>query len=198
MFCDDFLLLDVLLERQQDLRRVYGFDEVVGNLRTDGLLHDVLLLALRDHHDRRGRQQFLHAGQRLEAAQSGHILVEEDEVESLFRTTVQCIVTVRNSLHLVTLLLEEEYVGFQKLNLIVNPKQFVCSHRLVLIKIFGIVRLIRRLYQPKGKSSSSSVVSCCFSSSSLLSNSSGSRISKSVGVSICKSSGISSGAKCWS
>ncbi len=128
VFRHDFLLLDVLLERQQDLCGVDGLDEVVGNLGADGLFHDVLLLALRDHHDGCGGQQFLDAVQCLQSAQSGHVLVEQDEVERLLGAAVQGIVAVRHRFHLVAFLLEEEDVSLQQLNLVVNPKQFVCSH----------------------------------------------------------------------
>ena len=129
---DDFLLLDVLLERQQNLCGIDWLDEVVGNLRADCLLHDVLLFTLRHHHHRRSRQQFLYAGQCLEAAQTRHVLVEQDEVERLFRTTVECIVTVRHGFHLITFLLEKKDVSLQELNLVVNPKQFICSHESII------------------------------------------------------------------
>ena len=44
--------VDILLQGQQDLVGIDGFDEVVGNLLADGLFHNVLLLALRHHDDR--------------------------------------------------------------------------------------------------------------------------------------------------
>ena len=43
--------MDILLQGQQDLIGVDGLDEVVGNLLSDGLVHDVLFLALGDHND---------------------------------------------------------------------------------------------------------------------------------------------------
>ena len=46
------LLVHVLLDREQHLVGVDGLDEVVGDLRPHGLVHDVLLLALGDHDDR--------------------------------------------------------------------------------------------------------------------------------------------------
>ena len=42
--------VDVLLQRQQNLIGVDGLDEVVGNLLSDGLVHDILFLTL-GHHD---------------------------------------------------------------------------------------------------------------------------------------------------
>ena len=80
---DDFLLLDVLLQRQQYLCGVDGFDEVVGDFGSDGLLHDVLFLALRHHDDGCGRQQLLDAVEGLQSAQARHVLVEQDEVVGL-------------------------------------------------------------------------------------------------------------------
>ena len=47
---DDILLMDILFQGEQYLVRVDGLDEVVGNLGADGLVHDVLLLALGHHH----------------------------------------------------------------------------------------------------------------------------------------------------
>ena len=63
---DDLLSVDILLERQKNLTGIDGLDEVVGDLRSYRLLHDVLLLALRHHDDGRGRLYLLDALERLE------------------------------------------------------------------------------------------------------------------------------------
>ena len=49
---DDFLPMDVLLQRQQNLVGIHGFDQVVGNLLSDSLVHNVLLFTLGHHHHR--------------------------------------------------------------------------------------------------------------------------------------------------
>ena len=67
--------MDVLLQRQQYLVGIDGLDEVIGNLLADGLVHDVLLLALGDHHDGHLWCNLLNALQGLQATESGHHLV---------------------------------------------------------------------------------------------------------------------------
>ena len=190
---DYLALVDVLLERKQDLRGVYGLDEVVGDLGPDGLLHDVLLLALGDHdHGCRGGD-FLDAAQCLEPAQPGHVLVEQDEVEGGLGAAVEGIVAVRYGLHLVAFLLEEEDVGLQELNLVVHPEQFVC-----IVHIWGIIGALWN-QNPKGKSSSSSSTGGASGSGSGSGcGASGSMISRFSGSSIWRSSGMSRGAKCSS
>ncbi len=46
----DLFAVDVLLQCQQNLVGVHGLDQIVGNLLSDGLIHDVLFLALGHHH----------------------------------------------------------------------------------------------------------------------------------------------------
>ena len=77
------LVVDVFLQTKQYLVGIHGFDEVVCNVGADGILHDVLLLALGDHHDGKVRVVFLKPLQRLQSAQSGHVFVEEDDVHKL-------------------------------------------------------------------------------------------------------------------
>ena len=59
---DELLLVNILLNREQHLVRIDWFDEIVGNLRTDGLVHDVLLLALGHHDNGRGGTHLLDFG----------------------------------------------------------------------------------------------------------------------------------------
>ena len=68
--------VNVFLQREQYLVGVYRLDQVVGNLLSDGLVHDVLLLTLGDHHHGRGRRYFLDALQRFQSAQTRHLLIE--------------------------------------------------------------------------------------------------------------------------
>ena len=91
---DDFFAVYVSLQCSQYLYGVDRLYQIVGNLRSDGLLHDVLLLALGDHHDGCGRRDFLYLLQRLQACESRHHLVEQDEVECLFAAFFYCVGTV--------------------------------------------------------------------------------------------------------
>ena len=124
-FGDNLALVDVLLQGQEYLRGVDGLDEVVGNLGADGLVHDVFLLALRDHDNGYGGQHLLDAGQGLEAADARHVLVEQDEVVGLLGTAFEGVETVGHGVNRVTFLFEEEDMGLQELYLVVNPKKFI-------------------------------------------------------------------------
>ena len=79
----DILLVDVLFQREQDLARVDGLDEIVGDFRPDSLVHDVFLFALGTHHNGSSGLDVLDLLQGLQAAQSRHHFIEEDEVEGL-------------------------------------------------------------------------------------------------------------------
>ena len=79
----DILLVDVLFQREQDLARVDGLDEIVGDFRPDSLVHDVFLFALGTHHNGSSGLDFLDLLQGLQTAQSRHHFIEEDEVEGL-------------------------------------------------------------------------------------------------------------------
>ena len=57
----DFAAMDILLQRQQYLVGVDGFDQIVSYLLADGLVHDVFLFALRHHHDGNLRSYLLDA-----------------------------------------------------------------------------------------------------------------------------------------
>ena len=102
---DDFAPVDVLLQREQYLVGVDGLDEVVGNLLSDGLVHDVFLLALGDHDDGHLRGDLLDALQGLQTAETGHHLVEHDEVEGAFAAFLYGVRAVGDCHHLVTFLL---------------------------------------------------------------------------------------------
>ena len=104
---DDFLAMDVLLECQQDLVGVDRLDEVVGYLLSDGLVHDVFLLAL-GHHDHRGLWRYLlDALQGFQSAQSRHHLVEQHQVEGAVGTLLDGIGAIGDRHHLVAFLLQE-------------------------------------------------------------------------------------------
>ena len=118
----DFPAVDILLQRQQDLVGVHGLDQVVGNLLSDGLFHNVLLLTLRHHDHREGWLQLLDAAQRLQSVQTWHLLVEQHQVEVMLSAQVDGIAAVGHSHHLIALLLEEKQVCLQQLDLIIHPK----------------------------------------------------------------------------
>ncbi len=121
---DELLLVDVLLDREQHLIGVHGLDEVVGDLRADGLVHDVLLLALGHHDDGRGGAHLLDLGERFESRHAGHHFVEDYQVVGPFGSHVDRVVAVVAGVYFVALLFEEQDVGLQQFDLVVHPEYF--------------------------------------------------------------------------
>jgi len=115
------LLVHVLLDREQHLVGVDGFDEVVGDLRAHGLVHDVLLLALGDHdHGGRGAH-LLDLGEGFESRHAGHHFVEDDQVVGSFGSHVDRVVSVVAGVHLVPFPLQEQHVGLQQFDFVIDP-----------------------------------------------------------------------------
>ena len=137
------LLVHVLLDREQHLVGVDGLDEVVGDLRPHGFVHDVLLLALGGHdHGRRGAH-LLDLGKGFESRHAGHHFVEDDQVVGSFGSHVDRVVSVVAGVHFIALLLEEQHVGLQQFDFVVDPEYFdhtVIGFRICKINVFIIKR----------------------------------------------------------
>jgi len=112
----------VLFQHKEYLVGVHGLDEIVGYLLSDGLLHDVLLLALSNHHHWGGGLKVLYALKRLKTAQTWHLLVEEHQVETAVSAHVNGIAAIAHSGHSVAFLLQKDDVGLEQLHLIVYPQ----------------------------------------------------------------------------
>ena len=132
---DDRVLVDVLLDRQEQLVGIDRLDQVVGDLAADRLVHDALLLALRHHDNGRIGRDLLDGRQCLEPREARHVLVEENNVERLLATAVDRVLPADDGRHLVTLLPQKQHVRLQQLNLVVRPKYTVFLHLLLLIFI---------------------------------------------------------------
>ena len=127
----ELLLVDVLFDRQEHLIGVHGFDEVVGDLRSDGLVHDVLLFALRYHdYGRRGAYLF-DFRKRFEPRHAGHHLVEDNQVVGRLRGHVDGVVTVVAGVYLVSFPLQKENMGLEQLHFVVHPEYLYHSVPLV-------------------------------------------------------------------
>ncbi len=116
-------LVQVFLECKQYLAGIDGLDEVVGYLGADGLVHDILFLALGNHDDGDGRVDFLDAREGFESAESGHVLVEEDEVEGLFAAQVDGVLAVGGGDDAVAFLLKKNDVGLEEFHFVVDPQE---------------------------------------------------------------------------
>ena len=120
--CHYLPLVDVLLQSEQYLDGVDRLDEIVGDFRADSLVHDVLLLALGDHHDRGCRLNLFQFLKCFKSANARHHLVEQNEVKSALVALVDGIGAVSHRHHLISFLLKEHDVRTKKLYLVINPK----------------------------------------------------------------------------
>ena len=118
---DYLLAVDVLLQREENLVGVDRLDEIIGYLRAYGLVHNVLLLTLHDHHDWHGRSDLLYALKRLEPVDTRHHLVEKDKVETCFAALLNGIIPIGDSYHIVSFLFQKQYVGTEKFYLVICP-----------------------------------------------------------------------------
>ena len=135
--------MQVLLDGQQDLHRVDRLDEVVGDLAADGLVHDVLFLALGNHDDGHIGLHDFDALQGHKAADTRHVLVEDDEVEDLAAQGIEGVTSVGDRFHLVALVLEEQDVGLQQVDFVVGPQNSFFTHAFSIVVIVLVVLLVR-------------------------------------------------------
>ena len=81
-----FLGVNVFFERQQNLVGIDGFDEIVCNFGANRLFHEVFLFVLGDHDDGDVGREFLELHECLQSRKSGHVLIEQNEVETALAT----------------------------------------------------------------------------------------------------------------
>ena len=117
-----------LFDRQQDLVGVDGLDQVIADFRSNGLLHDVFLLALGDHDDGHVGVPGLDALQGLDPIQTGHVFVQKHHIKRLCFHLIQGFHPTVDACHVVPLLVEKQDVWLQQLNFVVGPKNLWSSH----------------------------------------------------------------------
>ena len=125
---DDVVLVEVLFDGEEELVGVDGLDEVVGYLRADGLVHDVLFLALRHHDDGRGGLYVFDLPKCLQSRQSGHHLVEQNQVECLATAGFDGVDTIADRHDFVAFHLQKTDVAFQEFYLVVGPSNQSVVH----------------------------------------------------------------------
>ena len=101
----DFLVVEVLFDGKENLVGIDGLDEVIGYFVSDGLIHDILFLAFRDHDDGNGGVLHFQLTEGVEPTQSGHILVEDNEVEGFVSRFFESVSTVGDCGYFVSFLL---------------------------------------------------------------------------------------------
>ena len=98
-------LVQMALERQKYLVGINRLNQIIRNLCTNRLVHDILLLTLRHHHRRHGRIHLLDALQSFQTCQTRHVLIQENQVEVPFLAQVNRVLPIRSSHHLIIFLL---------------------------------------------------------------------------------------------
>ena len=121
-------LVDILLQREENLHRIDRLEEVVGNLRPDGLVHQVFGLVFRDHHHGKRGTDGLDLAEGFQSGESGHVFVEQDEVVITFLAEVDGIAAVGSGGDFVAALFEEDAMGFEEVDFVVDPEK-TCAHR---------------------------------------------------------------------
>ena len=106
---------------RQHLAGLHGLEQVVCELRPEGVRHEAFFFALGHHHHGQGRLQRLDLGQHVEPARPGHVLVQKDAVERLRTHQNQGICRVGCGNHLDSAPLEVQNVGAKCLDFVVNP-----------------------------------------------------------------------------
>ena len=103
--------MQVFLDREKYLIGVNRFNEIVGYFVANSLVHNIFFLTLGNHYHRYFGVSFFDAAQCLQTAQSGHILVQNYQVEFLFFAHLKGIDTIRYGCEIVSLLCEKKYMG---------------------------------------------------------------------------------------
>ena len=117
----ELMLVDVILDGEQHLIGIDGLDDVIGDFRTDGFVHDILLFAFGNHDYGGGGTHLLDLGKRFETRHAGHHFVEDDQVIGAVADHVDRIVTVVAGIDVISFLPQEKYMRFQQFDFIIDP-----------------------------------------------------------------------------
>ena len=93
----------------------------------------------------------LDLGKGFESRHAGHHFVEDDQVVGSFGSHVDRVVSVVAGVHFIALLLEEQHVGLQQFDFVVDPEYFdhtVIGFRICKINVFIIKRKNPAVYWP--------------------------------------------------
>ena len=145
VFLSNLLCVDVLFEREKNLHRIDGFQQIVCDLRSDGLIHQIFCLVFRHHHHGHLRMQGFDGGQGFESRESGHIFIEQHEVEGLCFAQIDGISTIIAGGDVVSSFFEKEAMGAKEVYFIIHPKKS-CAHdgvHYVSTKLVQFMRLCK-------------------------------------------------------
>jgi len=113
--------VNILLDGQNNLLGIYRFNQIVRNFASQRLIHDILLLALGNHHHRGGGRKVFYPLQSLQSGYSRHIFIQKDQVKVIFLHQGQGISSIGRCCHLIVPLFQEKDIRFQKVNFIICP-----------------------------------------------------------------------------
>ena len=113
--------MEIFLYRQQNLLRIHRLYQIVGNLIAHGLVHNVFFLTLGNHYDRDMGCGKLDSLQGFKSGKTGHILVEDYQVEVLPGNEFKSVGAAAGSDHIVALAFEKHYMRFEKVDFIIGP-----------------------------------------------------------------------------
>ena len=88
-----------------------------------------MFLALGDHNHRRLRRNFLHTLQSLQPGETGHVFIENHQIEMTRGHKLEGVAAIVDRHRLVAFRFQEEDVGLQEVNLIICPQDIVIAHR---------------------------------------------------------------------
>ena len=113
----------VLLDDHKYLVGVHRLDKVVADFAAEGLVHDVLLLALGNHDNWHMGVAGLKLAEGVQTAQSRHVLVQKDNVYTLavFIKRIEGLGAAHHRNDGITALLEKKDVGFQQVDFVIGP-----------------------------------------------------------------------------
>ena len=111
----------MLLDAKEYLFGVDGFDEIVADFASQSFVHDVLFLAFGNHDDGDLRVAFLDNLQGVDAGETGHLLVEKDQVDFMVGQFVDGLVAAVYGDDGVTFVFEKHDVGLEEVYLVVGP-----------------------------------------------------------------------------
>ncbi len=107
LFADQFLVFQVFFQAKKDLVGFNRLNEIIGDARSDCLLHDTFLFAFGDHHHGQGWEHGFDPQQGLNPGKAGHLFIKKDNVECIFPDHLDGFMPVVHGRHLISFFFQE-------------------------------------------------------------------------------------------
>ncbi len=99
LLVNQLFIVQITLERKQNLIGIDRFYKVIGYFTAYGVLHNALLLALGNHHHRKVGKLGLYLFQSLHSRNARHLLIKENNVETAVADLIQSLAAVNCGLN---------------------------------------------------------------------------------------------------